>query len=173
MKESIFQGEWMRSFREHYPGSHFVKIPDMPRIGAQARFNPIKPYDCYALLEGVFYAFELKWQKPLTGFAFNKVKGHQIAFLKDVQGNGGKAYLVINYRNHQVPLKQQKMFGVGRRVNMVAIMDPFVYEDVEGSVDGGSLPFSRILSDARIRIFNKEGEFWDIPDILFALKVLS
>lgn len=173
MKESIFQGEWMSSIRHYFPRSHYVKIPDMPRIGAEARFNPIKPYDCYVLLEGVFYAFELKWQKTLTGFAFNKVKMHQVVYLQDVQRNGGHGYLVINYRNHEVSPKQQKQFGVDKKVNIVAIMDPFVYDEIEGAVDGGSIPFSRILSDVRIHLFHKEGEFWNIHQILFKLKVLA
>jgi len=167
MRETVFQKEWRTSFMYWYPKVHFVKVPDMPRVG-DSRFVPRKPYDCYAVVDGRFMAFELKWMKSLTGFAFDNVTTYQIDSLMEVYQNGGGAYIVINYRKYDVSEKHQKQFEVMKRVNFVAIMDVMHFVALDESGDSASIPFQQILDDENILIVPKKRgeEYWNFERIL-------
>jgi penicillin-binding protein-related factor A (putative recombinase) len=166
MRETVFQKEWRLSFHYYFPTAHFVKVPDMPRVG-DSRFVPRKPYDCYAFFEKVFAAFELKWMKSLTGFPFNAVTQYQVESLMEVYQNRGGAYIVINYRNYDVPEKQQREFEVPKRVNLVALIDVEHFVKLDEQGDRASIPFKQILDDEDIYIFHKKrGEkHWNLPGI--------
>lgn len=167
MRETVFQKEWRDSFNFHYPRAHFIKVPDMPKVG-DSRFIPRKPYDCYVFRNGRFMAFELKWMKALSGFAFNNVTTYQIESLMEVYRNGGGAYIVINYRKYDVSEKHQRQFGVDKRVNFVAIMDVAHFISLDVSGDSASIPFQHILDDENIFISPKKRgeEHWNFNMIL-------
>lgn len=166
MNEKVFQKEWRASFGFYFPDAHFVKVPDMPRVG-DSRFVPRKPYDCYVFYEKVFVAFELKWMKSLTGFPFNSVTQYQVESLMEVYQNRGGAYVVINYRNYNVPGKQQKEFGVGKRVNLVALIDVEHFIKLNEQGDRASIPFQQIIDDENIFVYHRKWgeEHWNLPGI--------
>jgi len=166
MRETVFQKEWRDSFRFYFPNAHFQKIPDMPRVGS-SRFIPRKPYDCYVFYEKVFVAFELKWMKSLTGFPFGAVTQYQIESLMEVSQNRGGAYIVINYRNYGVTEKQQEQFNLGKRVNLIAMIDVEHFIKLDEQGDRASISFKQILDDENIFIYNqKRGEkYWNLPVI--------
>lgn len=170
MRETVFQKEWRDSFKSYFPDAHFVKVPDMPRVG-NSRFIPRKPYDCYVFFEKVFVAFELKWMKSLTGFPFGAVTQYQIESLMEVARSRGGAYIVINYRNYDVSEKQQKQFTVGKRVNLVAMIDVEYFVKLDEQGDRASIPFEQILDDENIFIFQKQwgDEHWNLPAIFMHL----
>jgi penicillin-binding protein-related factor A (putative recombinase) len=167
MRETVFQKEWRASFNFHCPGAHFIKVPDMPRVG-DSRFIPRKPYDCYMLVDGRFLAFELKWMKSLTGFAFNNVTTYQIESLMEVYRNSGGAYIAINYRKYDVSEKHQKQFGVDKRVNFVAIMNVRHFIALDEAGDSASISFQQVFADNDIVIIPKKRgeEYWDFKKVL-------
>lgn len=167
MRETVFQKEWRTSFYYYYPRAHFIKVPDMPRVG-DSRFIPRKPYDCYSFIDGHFMAFELKWMKSLTGFAFNNVTTYQIESLMEVHRNGGGGYIVINYRKYDVSERHQKQFGVPKRVNLVAIMDVAHFIDLDEAGDSASISFQQIIDDENISIVPKKRgeEHWNFQRII-------
>lgn len=167
MRETVFQKEWRDAFNFHYPKGHFIKVPDMPRVGS-SRFIPRKPYDCYVFLDESFMAFELKWMKSLTGFAFNNVTNYQVESLMEVYQNGGGAYIVINYRKYDVSERHQKQFEVEKRVNLVAIMDVAHFIDLDKGGDSASIPFEQVLKDKDIFVHHKKWgeEHWNLEKIL-------
>ena len=166
MRETVFQKEWRDSFKFYFPTAHFVKVPDMPRVG-DSRFIPRKPYDCYVFFEKVFVAFELKWMKSLTGFPFGAVTQYQIESLMEVSQNRGGAYIVINYRNYEVSEKQQKQFNVGKRANLVAMIDIEHFVKLDERGDSASIPFKQILDDENVFLFQRlrGAEYWNLPAI--------
>ena len=170
MRETVFQKEWRDSFKFYFPTAHFVKVPDMPRVGS-SRFIPRKPYDCYVFFEKVFVAFELKWMKSLTGFPFGAVTQYQIESLMEVSRNRGGAYIVINYRNYGVTEKQQKQFGVEKRVNLIVMIDVEHFVKLDERGDSASIPFKQIIDDENIFIHHHKrgGEHWNLPGIFLHL----
>jgi len=95
MIEADFQGEITSSIKYYYPFAHYYKIPD-PRVYDNK--NRKRPYDCYGIIKGKFFAFELKQMKMPHAFPLREIEPHQIKALKEVRDNKGMAYFLINYR---------------------------------------------------------------------------
>ena len=167
MRESYFQGEWIKSWRHHYPKCHIVKIPDMPKT-AGSRFLPPKPYDFYAILDGKTYAMELKLKTKLGGFAFDDVTEWQVNNLLEAQVNGALAYIVINYRVSGITPRQQKGNGlVVKRINRVFIIDIRDFVALDKSLNSRSIPFKTLLGhmghENGFYQIEKNGDHWDVP----------
>ena len=166
MRESIFHGEWIRSWRHHYPGCHIVKVPDMPKT-AGARFLPPKPYDIYAMWNGRFYAMELKLRTDLGGFPFKEATEWQINNLKEAKENGACAHFVMNYRVSAISERQRKKIGFDKkRLNRVFFIDVEDLAEVDSSLDSKSVPFKFMLESPLFKYIEKEGDFWNVPAFL-------
>jgi len=162
MRESYFHSEWQESWRWHYPDCHIYKIPDMPKSAA-ARFLPLKPYDFYAILDGKFYAMELKLKTKLGGFPFKDVSEWQLNNLQEAKANGGKAYIIINYRIKPTPKQRQRYEIKVAHLNTVFIIDVDDFRLAEKMPSSQSISFEELRNV--YRIYKKQG-FWDIPSLL-------
>jgi len=164
MRESIFQGEWMKSWRHHYPKSHVWKIPDMPR-SAEARFIPSKPYDCFALLQSAFCAMELKLVTGIKSFPFDRITDWQMKNLLEVHENGGVPMIVINYRAQAIPERVQKKFLIEKSyLNTVLVFHPVTFNELDTQLEKKSATFGELVNYCDVQIF-KEGKFWNVPKI--------
>lgn len=166
MRESIFQSEWIESWHHHFPGGHVVKIPDMPK-SSESRFIPRKPYDCYAIVHGKFFAMELKLMTKIQAFPFNKVPENQVNYLKEVKDNGGNAFLVINYRADKITEKTQARYGLSSsRHNVVYMMDIVTFMELDRSISAKSIPFIDLANLSIVVAYNKlekeKDKHWDL-----------
>lgn len=174
MRESIFHGEWRDSWRFHHPGCHIIKVPDMPR-SAEARFNPVKPYDFYAMHAGRFYAMELKMRTNTGGFPFKDVSESQLNNLQEARENGARSLIVINYRIQKISEKQVKVhpYLEPGRLNIVFVVEIDLFRDLDRQTYSKSIPLATLFEPfaAHGVIKNKkDGEFWDIPTLTGGLK---
>ena len=167
MRESYFQGEWIKSWRHHYPKCHIVKIPDMPKT-AGSRFLPPKPYDFYAVLNGKTYAMELKLKTRLGGFSFSDVTEWQVNNLLEARASGALAYVVINYRVSGITPRQQKGNGIeAKRINKVFLIGIESFVTLDKQSASKSVPFQSLWVHASIfHPIEKNGDFWDIPKMV-------
>lgn len=95
--ERDFQSELSRGLKA--AGWHTFKIPDVPhKLAQQARFNPSKPYDCFALHAGVYHALELKQVSSGLSLSLSQIQEHQEDALLAVEAQGGVGWLVVNFR---------------------------------------------------------------------------
>lgn len=168
MKEAVFQTEFLASWKHFYPYCHAYKIPDLPKFtGDQYRFSPKRPYDCFVVEAGKFYAFELKWMKTVGAFPFDRVSDHQIAYLLEAKRAGGYGFVVINYRCHGVPEKTQKKYGISKDYNAAFIVDVEEFVRVSEHCEGKSIPFDDLTNAAIVRFRIKDGgTYWDIRDLI-------
>lgn len=166
MREATFSGEWRKSILHHFPGSHFYKIPDLPRFSGETyTFAAVRPYDCYLLFAGKFYAQELKIMKAPASFPISRVAEHQLQYLFEVEKNGGSSFLVINYRNSELSERQQKKFSILTvRYNSAFLIKPSKFLEMADTVDGKSIPFEMFLNTCKV--IKKDGEFWDVKCIV-------
>lgn len=167
MKESVFQTELRKSFKDVYGDScHFIKIPDMPRFtGETFTFAAVRPYDCFCLIDGKFFAFELKYIKAFSAFPIDRVREHQLVFLKEVERCGGKAYILINYRNSEVTDVQCKKFRLeGKRFNKVFFTTPSMFETLSEDVDRKSISFEQLSSS--FGSIDRTGGVWDVRKLI-------
>jgi hypothetical protein len=105
--ERDFQSELSRGLKA--AGWHTFKIPDVPhKLAQQARFNPIKPYDCFALHAGVYHALELKQVRKGLSLPLSKLADHQEDALLAVEAQGGAGWLVCNFRVRLSAAQQRK-----------------------------------------------------------------
>lgn len=165
MREKIFHDEWRDSWRFHHPGCHIIKIPDMPRA-ADARFNPIKPYDFYAMRGGRFYAMELKLKTQLESFPFKDVKEGQVNNLKEAKENGACSLIVINYRIQKISDRQRKKndFLPKGRLNIVFMFEIDEFIDMDKNFYSKSIPV-KMLFEPWVRKMQKVGDHWDVPSL--------
>jgi len=165
MREKIFQDEWRDSWRFHHPGCHIIKIPDMPRAADQ-RFNPVKPYDFYAIYQDRFFAMELKLKTQLEGFSFKDVTEGQLNNLKEAKENGACSLIVINYRIQKISDRQRKKndFLPEGRLNIVFIFDIDLFMDLDKRIYSKSIPV-KMLFEPWVRKMQKVGDYWDIPSL--------
>ncbi|MFI0608663.1 MAG: hypothetical protein ACH37Z_12350 [Anaerolineae bacterium] len=111
MAEKDFQTELMRGLA--LAGGHAYKIPDMPfKLAQQARFVSKKPYDCFWLYEGAFWALELKQVSSGISFAMSNLRDHQEEALLEVERGGGNGLVVVNFRV-RLSATQAKKRGTG------------------------------------------------------------
>jgi penicillin-binding protein-related factor A (putative recombinase) len=174
MKEAVFQSEWLRSFKTLFPYCHAFKIPDSPRFASDhLRFAPVRPYDCYVVIEGKFYAFELKWMKTLTGFSIDRVAEHQIEYLKEVEVAGGRGCVAINYRCNLVSEKTVAKLGLttGKRFNFTYVLRVRSFIALSESCDGKSIPFETMLKTPYAMCIGKmkvkEENVWNVGKLVF------
>lgn len=164
MREAIFQREWMDSWRHHFPGGHIVKIPDMPR-SSESRFIPRKPYDCYALFSGKFFAMELKLMTKIQAFPFNKVSESQISHLNEVTKCGGRGYIVINYRVSKIPEKTQAKYNLrSSKLNEVYALRINDFINLDIIIYSKSIPYVELVKSSKI-ITHDKLKFWDIESL--------
>lgn len=130
-KEKAFQAEFNVSCK-HMDGIHFYQIPNAPFSKCIRRVPIYKPYDCYALYRGSFYAFELKVWDTKISFPFNRLQDHQLAALKSAEYNGGIGYIIINYKNIVDNVKY----------NFAMYFRPREYEYLQSSLGRKSIPVS-------------------------------
>jgi hypothetical protein len=105
--ERDFQSELSRGLKA--AGWHTFKIPDVPhKLAQQARFNPIKPYDCFALHAGVYHALELKQVRKGLSLPLSELRDHQEDALLAVEAQGGAGWLVCNFRVRLSAAQQRK-----------------------------------------------------------------
>ena len=166
MRESIFQGEWIKSWRHHYPRCHIVKVPDMPKT-AGARFLPPRPYDIYVVWNGRFYAMELKLKTDLGGFPFKEATEWQINNLKEAKENGAESLIIINYRVQKISDKQRikNDFLPKGRLSIVFIFTIDEFIDMDKNFYSKSIPV-KMLFEPRVRTIQKIVDYWDIPAFL-------
>lgn len=175
MKESYFQAELARSFRELMAYAFYYKIPDpqypkRDEAGDKIRRIIKRPYDFQVLCNGTYYAFESKLHKHALAFAFDRVNPHQIESLIKVDENDGYGAILINIR---VPEK---------RINRVAVISVYAYKELRflyeqpGGHNRKSLPFDVLIEgcECHAEIFRphrlpskKPG--WDVRKIMECL----
>jgi len=147
MRESNFQREIKKSI-ELISGCHYVKIPDSgPGLtygSVGSRFAVPKPYDCYFLKDSKFYALELKMMRSLTGFPFDRVTEFQEENLYEVDSNGGKGFILINYRPQDIPEKTMKKYNLEQnRLNITYALPIYIFKELRQIIYLGrrSIPF--------------------------------
>jgi len=166
MRESVFQGEWIRSLLHFYPDAHTWKIPDMPR-SAESRFVPSKPYDCYLFRNGKFIAMELKWQKTLTAFPFGAVSEWQVKNLQQVQDNRGFPFVILNVRCGSIPDKTMKTYGLtSARLNTALAIPISLFTAMDSTLDRASIPFDDLYFNSEIQHVEWSGGLWDVRDFV-------
>lgn len=165
MRESIFQGEWRDSWRYHFPKCHFHKEADAPKSD-KTRFLPPKQYDCRALLEGTYYAMELKLKTKIQAFPFKEVTEWQIDNLKEARDAGGNAFVVINYRVSRIPERTRKKHGLNSDVNLAFCIDVDRFIYLDKSINAKSIPFLDLVNNSIV--VERDGDFWDIPKMIFS-----
>lgn len=107
MAEKDFQSELNRGLRA--AGWWAYKIPDVPHaLAKQARFNPSKPFDCFALACGRFHALELKQVRKGLSLPLSELRDHQEDALLAVEAQGGAGWLVVNFRVRLSKTQQRK-----------------------------------------------------------------
>ena len=175
MRESYFHREWMESWLKQRPGSHVVKIPDMPRgpkSSAETRFNPIKPFDIYVMDDGVFYALELKLHITFSAFPFKKVTENQINSLLEVEKNNGIGAVVINYRTNKISKKATNEWGILPPFNMVYVIRGSTFSALDHNTPAASLSIHDLLHDEliiQIKWMSANG-VWDLAPLFEAVK---
>lgn len=93
------------------PPAHYYKIPDMPmhalRQAGIRMGTAQKPYDCYILQAGWFFALELK-QLRSTCLGKNDLREHQEEYLRLVDLAGGVGLVVVNFQVKLSAAQQKK-----------------------------------------------------------------
>lgn len=95
MRESVFQGEVVASFKEE--GHWAYKIADVPVI--QQRFFADKPFDIVAFVNHNAVAIECKQMKKFMAFGMSAMRDSQIENFDRISATrSGKCYVFLNIR---------------------------------------------------------------------------
>ena len=171
MRETQFHREWIASWRYFFPSCHIIKIADTP-YNPDTRFVPRKPYDLYAMLDGKFYAMELKLRTKLDSLQFEAITQGQIWNLKEAKENGALAYVVINYRESGMSEKKQKSRGLkSDRYFAVFVYDVDQFIWLDKNTTNKSVPFKAMRDHADFILLEagkdeKQGILWNIPKLV-------
>jgi len=173
MRESHFQGEWLKSWLAFHPSAHIQKIPDMPRgqqSSAETRFNPVKPYDFYCYDNGTFYAMELKLKTSFGGFPFKAVTENQVNCLLNAEKNRGISLLVINYRFNKASKKAIKG-GLTLPFNQVFVMKGSTFAQLDAETPSGSIAWEDLKTHHAIMKLNylPATKAWDLDPLFTAV----
>lgn len=77
-------------------GAFFYKIPDMPHFeGSGVRFDREKPFDAFALADGVPVAIEAKWLPKSKALSLAAIRRCQEVGLDDWFKSGGVSVLLV------------------------------------------------------------------------------
>jgi len=167
MRERIFQQEIRDSVLTLWPSAFYHKLTDTPIFkGSKIRFSHPKPFDCFFVIEGVFYALELKQFRENAPIPFTIVKPHQIEGLLGAERGGGAAYILINYR-----ITSEKN---GKAINQTIAIKPELWKKVKEtakSLSASSLRFKQIkqwmFSSVEIeRITIRSKRVWNLIPLL-------
>ena len=117
MKEAIFITEVKRSIFKY--GGWAYKLADMPQSMLQgARFNPEKPCDLVASINGKFVGIECKQLRKYEAFGLRHIRETQVRGLNGIIHNGlGRSFIFLNIRQ-----KADKERGI-KRLNHLIIFD--------------------------------------------------
>jgi len=98
MRESIFTTEIVNSFKALDCWAY--KIPDFPQsILTGARFNPEKPFDIVAFIQGSGIAIEGKMFKKFEAFGLRHMRPSQIeTFDRLIDKRNAKCFVFLNIR---------------------------------------------------------------------------
>ena len=165
MRESIFQNEWIASWRHFYPSCHIYKIPDAIK-SSESRFLAKKPYDIDALFDGRAYKMELKLQTKVGAFSFDSVTEWQIKNLKEAKDNGAVAVIAVNYRTQKVSGQAKKKFGLDGTLNVVYVLDVDFFNSLDRNIYRKSIPFEDLHFNSEVLQVGRVDGFWDIRKIV-------
>jgi penicillin-binding protein-related factor A (putative recombinase) len=161
MDESIFQSEFSHSLHHAHGPNFFHKIVD--QIGQFVTAK--RPFDCFLIINGKIFCFELKQVREPSGFTFERVEKHQEWFLSIAAANGARSFIVINYR-FESDKKQRKKYGVKKKENFVIAINIDYYEIIKNIFKAQikkSIPLDFILEIYRNGFIGCEVIEW-IPD---------
>lgn len=100
MNERNFTVFINNSFKAAGAFSH--KIPDMPNLGGEMRFQRRKPLDGITFCKSTAFGWEAKYSRGISGFNFNILKDHQKESLETIEQNGFPGYLLYCcYKEHE------------------------------------------------------------------------
>jgi len=178
LKEKDYAGEIAKSFRELWPAAFYTKIPDAqisPTLRAQGIGAPIaRPFDAFAVSNGLFCALEYKIHKALTGFALDHIRPIQRLSLAKVENNGCAAGIVINIRVKREVVK--KRYASAKSGYNSTLVIPYhhwaVYEEYKRQCNSKSIPFKDMISAnipgawvcPRVKLPNKTYG-WDVENM--------
>lgn len=101
MKESVFQREVTASIEA--AGGKAFKIPDFPQSMLRgSRFNPVKPFDIFGCVKGLFHAIECKQTKGYEAFGLRHMRPGQVTALDAINAAGGHSWVFLNVRAHRL-----------------------------------------------------------------------
>jgi len=97
MNEKVLNSEIVKTLK--WFGAWAYKIPDMPSsLMVGGRFNPDKPCDVVASVQGRFVGIEGKMIKEWQGFGSRFLRANQIEALTDQVRSKGQAFVFLNVR---------------------------------------------------------------------------
>jgi penicillin-binding protein-related factor A (putative recombinase) len=105
---------------------------------------------------------ELKIMTKVQAFPFNKVTEWQVHNLREVEKNGGNAFIVINYRSRQISEQARKRFDLGKTINTVFVIPIAVFDDLDNKIDSKSMAYGDISGNSVFQLFKRDS-FWEIP----------
>jgi len=171
MDEATFQSEMSRSLHHSYGPNFFYKPTDQIGTFVTAK----RPFDCFLLILGKLFGFELKQLREPSGFAFDRVEEHQLYYLNLVSANLGKAFLLINFRM-DADEKQQKKYGIKKKENFVIAIDIDYYDIIVNKyrlLGKKSIPLDFILNIYRngfigchVIEWMPDKKMWDVSALL-------
>ncbi len=111
-KKSVLEQAFQKEILHSVPsGSHYEKIPDMPR-SKFTRFLVNKPYDWYCLYKNKWFCVENKVWKFHNAWPYEKIAEHQIEKLYEAYKNGALSYVFLNIRYGRSKKRVCKLFAI-------------------------------------------------------------
>lgn len=178
--EKNFQTEWTRSIKKFFPRGHYYKIPDPSaktrKDGRKVVRASKRPYDNYILVNGKFYAFELKIVNKCESFRFSIFADHQIKNLKEVYNNGGNGFMVVNYRFVPTRAQANKYSLPVQNYNFCFLMDIKYLELVKEELGTNYIPINFLMNlyadksaSGVVRVLHRQGyntDIWLVNEII-------
>lgn len=141
MKESEYLTHLRGRFLEKHPEGFWYKIPDSMGVDGQKR-----PYDVYALYDGIFLAIEGKMHKSIEPFYFSNIRPHQIYNLRKTFKNGGRAYISIGVRCNISSSQKKRLNYKYSRVSLDIWIPAQYIPGVLDEIDVTALEIDKLLT---------------------------
>lgn len=172
MTEAELQVEWGRSLKG-FASSFYNKIADPDRYSAE--HTQKRPFDCFYIINGKIFCFELKQIREPTSFYFEKLEEHQFFFLCQASANGGNCFVISNWR-FEANEKQQKKYGCNKKENFVIAINIDYYDIIKNifMIQGKkSIPLDFILGirkngfiGCHVIEWMPKNKMWDVGGLL-------